>query len=464
MKHFWTFLLLSLGFSLASCDFAKVGGDVTQNTAAIAASGETPATGTGQGGAAAPPPENLLAFAAGAQIIEKPADNDGLMMMIYDPINVLDELLKSDWATEAKGPAMLVIELPEQTEFTSFGFDSAGLNRDTKSPKSVKVEISDSSAKDGYTEILSTELKQAANGQDFPVTAKVPGRWVRLTLISNFDDDYYGLVEFRGYGKQLTQNAKLDNVSGTYRGYSGWGMVHLKQEGTRVTGCYEYLEGILTGGIEGRLMKVVMSENTSGDDKSRQLGLFSFFNGNKNILGFTRDENAEPGEPYSNWYAGEKLSDDIGDCPAIPDWKGAAAKSQLSKELGDNGRARLDGVNFDFNSANLRAESLSLLDQVAQMLVDNPSWKVTIEGHTDNIGGPAFNKDLSNKRAEAVKAFLVSKGVAADRLTTTGLSFDKPVASNDSQAGRAQNCRAGGGAAIVFSIRGFVLCRPVPMA
>jgi len=420
--------------ALTSC------GDASDKASATDTGGAATATAA-QGAAPVAPPVNLLAFAAGAQIVDKPEDNKGIFMMSYDPINLIDESLDNDWSAKADVPAVIVFELPERTELEKLGFDSAGVSREDKSPKSVLVEVSDTSMSDGYQPILATDLKKATDNQDFAVTAKVPGRWVRLTVKSNYGDDYVGMVEFRGYGKQLTHDAALTNVSGTYEGYSGWGKVHLKQEGSRVTGCYEYESGIISGGVEGRLLKASMIETSSDGRKSRQLGLFSFSPENKKILGLTREEGAEPGSLYSSYYAGEKLSDDIGDCPNIPDWKGKAAQSQLGNELESVGRARLDGVNFDFNSATIRPESKPLLDQVAELLKSRSNWAITLEGHTDNIGGAAFNKALSEQRAAAVKAYLVSKGVPEERLSAAGFGFDKPVASNDGEGGRSQNRR-----------------------
>jgi outer membrane protein OmpA-like peptidoglycan-associated protein len=148
-----------------------------------------------------------------------------------------------------------------------------------------------------------------------------------------------------------------------------------------------------------------------------------------------------PGSMFASYYSGEKLSDDIGDCPNIPGWKGKAAESQIGSELESTGRARLDGVNFDFSSATIRPESKPLLDQVADLLKSKSGWSITLEGHTDNIGGAGFNKTLSEQRAAAVKAYLASRGVDAARLTAVGFGFDKPVASNDGEGGRSQNRR-----------------------
>lgn len=336
---------------------------------------------------------------------------------------------------------MVVFELPERTEVERLVFDSAGLNRDEKSPKSVKVELSDAGIDSGYTTILETQLEKARNDQSFAVAEKTAGRWLRLSVASNYGDDYVGMTGLHAYGKQLTQDAALADVSGTYDGWNGWGKVRLKQEGTRVTGCYEYRDGVIAGGIEGRLLKATMQETDDDDTQTKQLGLFSFSQDGSLVMGLARAADAEPGAGFSTFYTGKKLGNDIGDCPRIPGWKGNAAQSQIGAELESNGRARLDGINFDFSSARLRPESEPLLTEVASMLNEHPDWTLTLEGHTDKVGGAAYNQRLSEQRAAAVVAYLVAQGVDAKRLDSVGFGMDKPVASNDSEAGRAQNRR-----------------------
>jgi outer membrane protein OmpA-like peptidoglycan-associated protein len=85
--------------------------------------------------------------------------------------------------------------------------------------------------------------------------------------------------------------------------------------------------------------------------------------------------------------------------------------------------------------------SYGLLDQVVQVLNDQPKMRVRIEGHTDSIGGEAYNLRLSQKRAESVRAYLVGKGVAPDRLQAAGYGLTRPIASNRTEKGRAQNRR-----------------------
>ncbi len=431
-----------LSLALAACQQSGGADSAAARSAALDAA---PATATAPTGAVPAnieaPPKDLLAFAMGTQIVAKPVDNQGLFQMAYDPINLIDESLSTDWLAIAKPVPVVVFELPEQTEVERMVFDSGGLNRDEKSPRSVTVEMSNTSKDNGYTTILTADLAMARNDQSVPVSASVPGRWLRLTINSNHGDEYVGLTGVHAFGKQLTGDAALSGVGGTYDGWSGWGAVHLKQEGTRVTGCYEYRSGTISGGIEGRLLKAVMTETGSDGAQTRLLGLFSFSADGKLIMGLTRAEDAEPGSGYAAFYNGEKSSDAIGDCPNIPGWKSNAAQSQLGAELQNLGRARLDGINFDFASAKLRPESEPLLKQVAAMLDAHPDWSMTLEGHTDGIGGAAYNKTLSEQRAAAVVAYLVSQGVAAQRLQSVGFGMDKPVASNDSEAGRAQNRR-----------------------
>jgi len=102
---------------------------------------------------------------------------------------------------------------------------------------------------------------------------------------------------------------------------------------------------------------------------------------------------------------------------------------------------RVQNIYFDFNKATIRAESLPALDKVAQALNDNPGGKVRIEGHTDAIAGDAYNQDLSERRAAAVRQALVERGVPGERLEAMGHGEAKPIAANDTPEGRADNRR-----------------------
>ena len=101
----------------------------------------------------------------------------------------------------------------------------------------------------------------------------------------------------------------------------------------------------------------------------------------------------------------------------------------------------IKGIHFDFAKATVRADSHALLDRAAQVLKDYPNLKLEISGHSDSVGARERNMELSQARAEAVKDYLVEKGIDAERLTTRGVGPDEPVADNATEWGRQQNRR-----------------------
>lgn len=101
----------------------------------------------------------------------------------------------------------------------------------------------------------------------------------------------------------------------------------------------------------------------------------------------------------------------------------------------------LEGVNFDNDQATLRQDSFTVLDQAAASLKEWGDVKVEVAGHTDSRSGDDYNLKLSQRRADAVRSYLISKGVAADRLSAKGYGESKPVADNETEVGRFKNRR-----------------------
>jgi len=101
----------------------------------------------------------------------------------------------------------------------------------------------------------------------------------------------------------------------------------------------------------------------------------------------------------------------------------------------------LPGIFFDTGKSTLKAGAKNTLAKIAEQLKGDSDVRVAIEGHTDSVGSDEKNQQLSEKRANAVRDYLVSSGVPADRVTATGKGEADPVASNKTAAGRLQNRR-----------------------
>lgn len=136
---------------------------------------------------------------------------------------------------------------------------------------------------------------------------------------------------------------------------------------------------------------------------------------------------------------GDGVTDGLDECPGtlpgtVVDAKGCPV--ELTAQV-------IRGVNFETASAALLPESMRILDGTAEAIkgMNDPSVLVEIGGHTDDVGSQAYNLMLSQQRAEAVRQYLISRGVDAGQLTSQGYGKTQPVADNDTEEGRAQNRR-----------------------
>jgi outer membrane protein OmpA-like peptidoglycan-associated protein len=126
----------------------------------------------------------------------------------------------------------------------------------------------------------------------------------------------------------------------------------------------------------------------------------------------------------------------------VTDIRIAAGGRPLFDALTASGRVSTHGILFASGSATLEGESTPTLKEIGDMLTAHPDLKLTIEGHTDNVGDAAANQTLSEQRAAAVAQYLEQHfKVDASRLAAKGFGATKPVASNDTPEGRQQNRR-----------------------
>lgn len=116
-------------------------------------------------------------------------------------------------------------------------------------------------------------------------------------------------------------------------------------------------------------------------------------------------------------------------CPAVSEADATVMKRAMK------------GLFFETGSDKIKAESYPILDAVVKVMKVHKEYGLAIEGHTDNTGNADFNKQLSKKRAEAAKKYLIEKGIDGGRLTAEGFGPDKPIADNNTKEGRALNRR-----------------------
>ncbi|WP_211471213.1 OmpA family protein [Collimonas humicola] len=113
---------------------------------------------------------------------------------------------------------------------------------------------------------------------------------------------------------------------------------------------------------------------------------------------------------------------------------------EMQKELNAKGRVALY-FNFDTDKASIRQDGQTIVDEITKLLNQEPALKLSIEGHTDNVGDPKHNQLLSQQRAQAVVAALTAKGIDTTRLRAEGYGASKPLADNASEEGRGKNRR-----------------------
>jgi formylglycine-generating enzyme len=138
---------------------------------------------------------------------------------------------------------------------------------------------------------------------------------------------------------------------------------------------------------------------------------------------------------------------DFGFRPAMTDEAAIKKASEkpveinLLKDLDTKGFVDIYGIYFDIGKSVVKPESFAIIDQIVKYLSENPKTRIMVEGHTDNTGSDAKNQVLSEKRAEAIKAEIVKRGIDTGRLETKGYGSSKPIADNKTTDGRTQNRR-----------------------
>ena len=319
-----------------------------------------------------------------------------------------------------------VYELPAATRFDRFAVPGIG---ETPSPgqtfvRDVEVHGSSTSATDDFSLLASATLTtHAARGEvtELEIAATPPVRWVKLILSNGIDVQrekmFLEFSEIIGNGTQEPQ-VLADGFAG---GWSGRGVAMLlQQDGALVSGCYDRGTGDLAGSVSGRILRATGADRTNGVGSA-----FIAVLGDNGAMRGLRSTN---GAPFRLFEA--ERTNQIAPM--------ACADSKPPR-LGCG--SVIHGINFDFDSAVIRPESLPILDQLHAGLTADHASRIVIEGHTSSEGSDAYNQGLSERRAAAVRDELVGRGLDAKMLASTGIGEGRPIATNDDESGRSLNRR-----------------------
>jgi outer membrane protein OmpA-like peptidoglycan-associated protein len=248
-----------------------------------------------------------------------------------------------------------------------------------------------------------------ANSKDHPMVSRFPGYY-----IYNYDAQDFGAFDF------YTAEETTKHVEGRY-----WKIEYQLKENAKKGGPIEIGRNYVNLFTNRGGVKLVDNMSSGGGTMVVRMPA-----GGKNI--WLQVEITNSGELYTLTIVEE----------AGMEQKVEFTAMDLAKALNEKGSVAIHGILFDTGKATIKPESAAAMAPIGELLKSTPALKLEIQGHTDNVGAAAANLKLSQDRAAAVKAYVVSTfGIAADRLTTAGFGDTKPVGDNKTDAGRAANRR-----------------------
>lgn len=373
--------------------------------------------------------ENLMGFASGTLPLRVEAAA-GARVNIDQALAAIDgspRLYSLTSRVPADARVVFVYALPAPTVFERLVVPGVV---ETPSPlqsfvREVRVSGSAVSADAGFVPLAAGTMRVAGRGVEtveLAVERHEAVRWVRVELSGAMDpaqrDGFLEFSELRGYGRREAPGAAAD-FSGVWQG-PGLAL-RLWQQGAVVKGCYEQ-RGQLQGTVSGPLLRAA---GTAAGTGVRSVFIGAFVGeGPARTLYLMRSTNGAPFR-LSTGRVGTRGPEP--DCPPPPPDLGCGAI--------------VHALAFDRDSAVLRPESAPVLDALHRGLAADAAASVTIEGHSSSDGDPAYNQQLSERRAAAVVEALVQRGIAPARLSAAGIGERRPIAPNNDESGRALNRR-----------------------
>lgn len=306
-------------------------------------------------------------------------------------------------------------------------------------PENLGAEINTSGSEDkpfihpdGMTLYFSSDGHPGYGQRDLFMSRKIDGKWskpINLGSQINSNNDESAIFINALGNRAYVSKQNPDKVARDYDIYTF--DLPEKYQPKKVT----YIKGVVTNAKTNQPIKA--SVKIQNIDKNESV--MSISSDDKNgdfLLTLVADENygfnivKEGYAIYSNNYSFKTSSDD----------KPQTLEIKL-QPLEAGTRFELQNVFFETGKYDLKPESNNELNYIVDILTKNPTIKIQISGHTDNVGNAQANQTLSENRSKSVLEYFVSKGIAVDRLRSNGYGASKPISSNDTEEGRAKNRR-----------------------
>lgn len=358
----------------------------------------------------------------------------------YAPEALFDQSAKVWCSRKGAGfPFVFLIELTETFVIEELRFDNRCENYPGISAKGLRVQFATEVRNPRFEPVGDYTLNENVMNS-FTIPAR-EARLIRIEIQSNHGNSQFTeLAEFEAYGRSKLQEIQTIDIDGTWS--SNWGDVFFNQNATLLEGHYVYNKGtILFGGVNRNQVsyrwveKVIDRQGQTlmflNQEGTRLTGIWCY-DDNWKEYGFWILER-ETGLPFVQASAPE---------PEPPAKIVESVVREMHNKLTIDKKLVLYGINFAVNSSEIVPASVTVLRQLAEILLANPEIRIRIEGHTDSDGSEAHNDKLSLDRAQAVKSYLLTQYSIADvRVGVEGKGERFPVSSNETELGRAANRR-----------------------
>jgi OmpA-OmpF porin, OOP family len=373
-----------------------------------------------------PARKNRLDFAEGTVVLSA---TDRLNDR-WHPLYLIDGNNETGWCS-AKGKTLrneLLFEMNRDYRIEEFVLDTMGTEEKAHpncSARSFEVWTSKTSSEKGYSKALVAKAARSAKNV-FKLPKSLVCRWIKVVVRDNWGNkDFTQIMELAAYGEPDGPNPKQMPANGFFQ--TNFGFLQLKQNQSRVMGCYDKSAGRLNGETDGRIIRFQWEEKgiRSGP------GMMVLSSDRRSLSGFWFEEGKQAGI----WQGAAATDASQGKCQ-VPQ----SGKDSLARTLDLTGYAILYGVGFKNGTSELNADSDQTLEELLDVITKRQEAGFIIEGHYPSAEEEDANA-LSLRRAQSVMDWLISQGMEPERLSAEGYGKTRPEADDDTVEGRILNQR-----------------------